>query len=408
MRARDSLALPPVPPPAPAGHPRRDRVLATLFVAFIVLPGLLMPALGALGVGGPLMARLRPQPTLELENRRATPWPALAATSTFTTEFERAFSDRFYGRSALLLAHHALLVEGFGVSPAPTVMLGRDAWLYFLGEDTKALDRHYRGTLPVADADIAAAAGELARRAAFLARLGIPYIVTVVPDKYTIYPEHLPQWVMPSPSATPLDRLLAAVRANASGVRLVDLRAPLRAAKDRDRLYFQTDSHWNLAGASIAYDALMREVQQALGVARVPSIAPPPRPPYVAGVDVYSGDLARAVGLTWHLKEPDFVSLGKVLGDPDARCGKRIDSGADEGFEFYGCARPGLPRMVMLRDSMAIALIPLLSENFSRAVYVSTYRLDPALILRERPDVVIEEMVERSLLAPAALPMPPP
>jgi len=41
-------------------------------------------------------------------------------------------------------------------------------------------------------------------------------------------------------------------------------------------------------------------------------------------------------------------------------------------------------------------------------VYVGSRRLDPALILREKPDIVIEEMVERSLLAPAALPMPEP
>jgi len=403
---RDPLALPPVPPPAPADHPRRDRILAALFVAFIALPGLLLPALGALGVGGPLMARLRPQPTLELENRRAAPWPAPALTPAFTTEFERAFADRFYGRSALLVAHHALLVQGFGVSPAPTVMLGRDGWLYFLGEDTKALDRHYRGTLPVTDGEIAAVAAELQRRAAFLAQHGIPYVVTIVPDKYTIYPEHLPAWVTPSPTASPLERLAAALRADAPAVRFVDMREPLRAAKARDRLYFQTDSHWNLAGASVGYEALMRAVRAALGPERVPATAPPPRPPYVPGVDVYSGDLARAVGMNWSLKEPDFVSLGKVLGDPASRCGKRIDSGADEGFEFYACDRPGLPRMVMLRDSMAIPLIPLLSENFSRSVYVGARRLDPALILREKPDVVIDEMVERSLLAPAASPMP--
>jgi hypothetical protein len=61
---------------------------------------------------------------------------------------------------------------------------------------------------------------------------------------------------------------------------------------------------------------------------------------------------------------------------------------------------------VVYRDSMAIPLIPLLSENFSHVVYVSSQRLDPALILRERPDVVIEEMVERAMLAPLATPMP--
>jgi hypothetical protein len=69
------------------------------------------------------------------------------------------------------------------------------------------------------------------------------------------------------------------------------------------------------------------------------------------------------------------------------------------------CDKPGLPKLVMLRDSMAIALIPLLSENFSRSVYASTRELDRALIEREKPDIVIEELVERSLHAPGAFPM---
>jgi hypothetical protein len=58
------------------------------------------------------------------------------------------------------------------------------------------------------------------------------------------------------------------------------------------------------------------------------------------------------------------------------------------------------------RDSMAIPLIPMLSENFSRVAYVSSHLIDAAFVLRERPDVVIEEMVERAMLSPVATPMP--
>ncbi|MCC6198378.1 MAG: hypothetical protein IT518_28335, partial [Burkholderiales bacterium] len=82
-----------------------------------------------------------------------------------------------------------------------------------------------------------------------------------------------------------------------------------------------------------------------------------------------------------------------------------IDKGEVPDVEVYVCDKPGLPKAVVLRDSMAIALIPLLSENFSRAVYVSSRQLDRELIERERPDIVIEELVERSLHAPGALPM---
>jgi len=396
MPRQDPLALPPVPPPAPATHPRRDALLAAGFAL-------------ALAAGGLGALRTPAQSALELEARARAPWPALALSRSVPADFERAFSDRFGGRNTLLRLHHAAMVYGFGVSPAPNVMIGRDAWLYFLGEDGRSLARHFRGTTPVSDAEIAAVASELKRRQAFLAAHGIAYVVTVAPDKYTIYPEHLPSWVGSAAPATPLARLVAALRADGS-VNFVDLRTPLLAAKSRERVYYTTDSHWNMLGAAVAYQALMRAVQSALPPGRLPSIAPAVLPTYVPGEDVYAGDLARQVGFVPRYREPDYAPFAKVLGNDAAaaRCAKRTDDGKDDGFEFYACANDALPRALVLRDSMAIPLIPLLSENFSRVVYVSSRGLDPALVLREKPDVVIEEMVERSLTAPAALPMPTP
>ena len=50
-------------------------------------------------------------------------------------------------------------------------------------------------------------------------------------------------------------------------------------------------------------------------------------------------------------------------------------------------------------------MIPMLAENFSRVVFVSSRRMDPTLVEQERPDIVIEELVERALQQPGALPM---
>ena len=387
----DPLALPPVPPPAPATHPLRDAIVATLFGAALALTGL-------------AALKTPAQTTLDLENRSIAAWPRFAPSPTFTADFERAFGDRFGARTALFRLHHVALAELFGVSPVANVLLGRDDWLYFLGEDGKSLDRHFRGTLATAEADIVAVTAELRRRERFLASLNIPYVITIVPEKFTIYPEHLPSWAVKSAAPTPLDRLATALLAEPR-LRFVDLRASLRAGKTGAQLYYATDSHWNMLGAAVGYAELMREVQRAIPAGRLPAIAPAALPPYVPGVDVYRGDLARLIGLPARYREPDYAPFAKVLGDPSSRCAKRSDAGADAGFEFYACDRPGLPRAVVYRDSMAIPLLPLLSENFSRVVYVSSQQLDPALILRERPDVVIEEMVERLLLAPAASPM---
>ena len=203
------------------------------------------------------------------------------------------------------------------------------------------------------------------------------------------------------------DRLAAALKADGT-VRFVDLRAPLAEAKAAKRVYYATDSHWNMLGAAIGYDAIMREVQRALPPEKLGAAAPAVLPSYVPGIDIYAGDLARQAGFPPRYREPDYAPFAKVLGDPGSRCGRRVDDGTDPKFEIYECARPGLPRAVVYRDSMAIPLIPLLAENFSRALFVADRRPDLALILREKPDVVIDEMVERSLQAPAALPMAAP
>ncbi|MEP6679000.1 MAG: hypothetical protein ABJB78_06855, partial [Betaproteobacteria bacterium] len=352
MQRSDPLALPPVPPPAPATHRWRDAMLAAGFCV-------------ALAVGGFGALRTPPQPALEFEFRARAPWPSLTPSRTFPGEFERAFADRFGVRDPLLRLHHATMVGLFGVSPAPNVLIGRNDWLYFLGEDGKALERHFRGTLPVADAAIAAVVAELKRRQQFLASLGVAYVVTIVPDKFTVYPENLPAWVGPPHAPTPLTRLAAALKAD-GGVRVVDLRAPLAEAKARRRAYYATDSHWNMIGAAAGYDAIVRAVQQALPPGRLATLAPAALPPYDPAVDFYAGDLARQVGFPARYREPDYAPFAKVLGEPGARCAKRTDTGADEGFEFYACAQPGLSRAVVYRDSMAIPLIPLLSENFSR------------------------------------------
>lgn len=334
-----------------------------------------------------------------------TPWPAPAVSPETFARFDAAFSDRFRGRNALIALQHAIVVLGFGTSPGGNVVLGRDAWLYFAGEDGHALDRHVRGTRPFADESILRLAAELERRRAWLAARGIAYVVTVAPDKATIYPEHLPAWVHPMSGPTPLERATRVLRAN-TALRYVDLRPALRAAKEREPVYYRTDSHWNYLGAIVGYRALMDEVQHALGTARLPSIAPPEVPPYVPGVDTYRGDLGRILGVPWRYDEPDVAPFAKVLGDVSRRCARRVDAGKDEGFETWTCATAPDLRAVVYRDSMAIPLVPLLSENFRRVVYVSAQRLDPALIERERPDVVIEEFVERALESPAADPMP--
>ena len=71
----------------------------------------------------------------------------------------------------------------------------------------------------------------------------------------------------------------------------------------------------------------------------------------------------------------------------------------------YETGHPTLPRAVIFHDSFALSLVRFLSEHFSRVAYSWQDTFDPVVIERERPQVVIQEHVERSLMAP--VPMDP-
>ena len=81
----------------------------------------------------------------------------------------------------------------------------------------------------------------------------------------------------------------------------------------------------------------------------------------------------------------------------------------DEAFPIAArCAHPELtmatertdaklPRAVLFRDSFAAQLIPFLAEHFERMLCIWDSAFDRAIIEHERPGVVIQEIVERSI-----------
>jgi hypothetical protein len=79
------------------------------------------------------------------ENRVPATLPGASSTLqgwlTFPGRFERYFNDHFGLRTLLLALDHWAKAAVFGVSPVPTVLMGKQGWLYFLGEDAKAFDR---------------------------------------------------------------------------------------------------------------------------------------------------------------------------------------------------------------------------------------------------------------------------
>lgn len=355
--------------------------MIAIFLAIIALPlaGKLLPDAGAFA---------------RTENRAPAALPRIElgrpgwgySIVSFPRRFERYWNDSFAFRWNLIRAH-SLAKLALGVSPSPKALIGSDGYLFYAAE--QSVD-YFRGTRPFTQAQLARWRDDLEQRRAWLAARGIRYLVVVAPNKETIYAEYMPKSVAKLRDESRLDQLVAYLEAN-SEVDLVDLRPALLAAKRQQRVYHKTDTHWNDAGARVGADAILAAL-----AAWFPAIDRSPYAGTLAQKTAEGGDLARILALEDRLPEERFDWLADT---PRARATRGAGTGGKgpPTFECIGCSGPSV---VMNHDSFNDALAPFLVERFRRTVLVEGTRLDQALIAAERPDVVVQEFVERALMCP--------
>ena len=369
--------------PAPARR-RADRMVIALFLAIIAVPGVGL----MLGVD---RARIS-----ESEMRELTPWPAWSwqrqAIAAWPERFQKYFNDHFAFRQALITGQATVLWHGLHTSSSDTVIAGKGDWLFY-GDDGGIQD--YVQAELFTEPQLRQWQLTLERMRDWLAARGARFLFVIAPDKQMIYPELMPTSLRRMHEEYRADQFLAYMRTH-SDIELLDLRPPLVAAKSQELLYHHYDTHWNDRGALIGYQQIAARLSQWF-----PSIHPLTRADFTTSPSAPSGDKTTMLGLVdeGKVSMPGLVPLRgwtshvvePVHPDPYGEDGTVITQ-----VNRQPGAAP-LPRAVMFRDSFSSRLIPYLSEHFSRIVYQWQNDFDPELVMREHPDVVIQEMVGRHL-----------
>jgi hypothetical protein len=267
-------------------------------------------------------------------------------------------------------------------------MQGRDGWLYWTGDNMLA---NYRGTARFDEQDLNAWKRLLESRRDWLAKRGGKYIFVIPPDKHSVYPEYLPDWLIKSGQPSKLDQFLAHIRAH-STVEVLDLRPALIAAKAAGTTYLQTDTHWNNFGAFIACQQLVRSLQRQL-----PGLKPLPLDAFDRKSIVgRGGDLAVCLQQEDEIQETQAVLFVPRLPLSPL---SQITAGSNGQPAATGTVITRNPdaagKAVLFRDSFAEAWIPFLGYHFREVIYLRQPRWNKQFLEREKPDVVIDEMVER-------------
>jgi alginate O-acetyltransferase complex protein AlgJ len=265
------------------------------------------------------------------------------------------------------------------------VLVGRAGWL-FLRQDSNDVVGQHTGSVKLDKQSQQAWARVLADRMATVERLGATWIFLVVPDKESVYPEHLPRRVTPSPRRPIHDFLDAAQSLRAPVTYLLD---DLRAAKATGELYPRTDTHWNDRGAYVGYRRFCGELA-ARGIA-VPVVDEA----RLRWSEIQApGDL----GGKWY---PAPIHGSVVRTESIERRGRlRFDNAVHNHGRvmIFEQDEPGGPSCVVFGESFTEQLLVFLKETFRRLVFVHTSMLIAEVLEHEAPDVVLSLPVERFLL----------
>ena len=349
-------------------------------------------------IGSPLVKTVvwpQDEEDLRKENRRPAVMPdrplTAAEASAWPVAFEEWFNDFFGFRTQLIRWHNIVKLLVFRTSPSDTVDLGNRGWLFIGSPNYRA---SHRATHPYSEAELRRWKTVLEQRKAWLEGLGIAYVFTVAPNKSSIYPELMPDDLFRVGTETRLDQLVTYL-AEHSDIDVLDLRPSLTAARPTSErvLYDPLGTHWNGLGAWIAYTDILN---------RLATIRPQLQPMPLERFDVVEGPLGESWAVRFHME--DLIARGTYRlerqGPPRVR--KTSFRGDRQIVRRWLRERPG-PAAVVLRDSFADALAPLLAPHFGTLDLIWSQTENPAwtvaFIEEQRPAVVIEEVVERSLMS---------
>lgn len=350
-----------------------ERLLIAAFCVYMMVPAIVMTRDGSLWS--------------DTARSQVTSHDPLRRIAQYRAYFQKSFGLR----EALVRGYGQIQVKVFGVSSSDRVVLGKNDWLFYTAENELDCMRRCR---PMRAEEVAAWSALLEARHAWLADQGIAYVFVVAPDKHTIYPENLPDSVVALHDESRLDQLMKSL---ADGrVPIIDLRTVLREGKRKRPTYLRTDTHYNDWGAYITYRSVIEAIRPAC-----PTIRPLDETRVtMEEVALGGGDLA------------DFLGIPTEYGEtgPQMRYSPPLPITYLEPASYNPSSRLLTPRIVtassageaesamFYRDSFLNTPLPLLASHFQQATFLWQPHIDGAEVLRVRPKVIVQEMVERQLM----------
>jgi alginate O-acetyltransferase complex protein AlgJ len=291
-------------------------------------------------------------------------------------------------------------------------LVGKRNWL-FLADDGNQVRKQIAGTLNLPAHFVGDYVETFKRRKEVFEKLGIPYLFFIVPTKEIVCMDRLPYGLPASEEAMPSAQVAKAV--SEMGFPLRHLGKVLYDEEKNGRTTFhRTDTHWNSNGAHKAYREIIRQASEYITI----------------GDTLEENDFSRMTMLHWQgdlatKEKVSFLEIDRpyLPYSPTAFAADDFFEDVERLVDLSGDVMDGdipehlkvsetrpnilkrnkntlLPKAIVFRDSFTNLLVPMLSRHFSESVFLWKPDIDFSLVERERPDIVIQVVIDRFMARP--------
>lgn len=317
--------------------------------------------------------------------------------SQFPKAFEAFYNDNFGFRNILLQLNATIAYDIFKKSPVVNIIKTDKNWYFhneprFIAPNYKFWYDH----ILFSDRELSAIGDYILAEKEWLAERKIPYLFIIVPDKEVVYPEYYPY-----PNFLNANIQVARIMDALNKREVLNLFLGPQLIKDKKLtdvpLYLKLDSHWNLLGAFFGYQIIINRLKEYF---------PSTESLQLTDFDMVLNSVDLKQGYDLHR----LKSL--IKGNDDAAetiIDFNIKKGAADKINRIGKAYLYADSFFIgdpARDNIGGAMY-FLKYNFNQMIIGndSLWPLDKATIEKEKPDIVIREVIQRNLykyIGPAA------
>lgn len=322
------------------------------------------------------------------EHRALANFPSIDVSKPldFPRDFEKYINDNFGFRSLFINLYTSVKVNLFRSPPFITEILGKNNWIFFNPVNRDDFKGWYK-QVEFSREELESMKIKLQAEKNWLSSKNIPYLVVIVPDKEDVYPEYYPYAEMIGDIK--LNQFLEYMKKN-SDVNVLYLKQALLDAKNEYNypLYYLYDTHWNNLGSFIGYQQIMKTLKeynpsvQILQKDDFEIIAEPNPPTSVL-------DLIR--GSVFWTDQPEIRMHFKIKEDSVSKIKKLTN------IQVYGDSFTHAKKWPDAEMEGLVKYLMLGFTKFTNFYDAPAYALEYSEIERDKPEIVIREVIQRNL-----------